>query len=89
MQAENCFMIISLKIHKYLIDFHKYFIQCGQRINPCQQDTKSHAELLNTQSHANVPDQLNTDDGVGLPVDVGQRNWEGVVAELGLLRIRF
>ena len=40
-----------------------------------------------TQSDGDVSDEFNRDNGVRLPVDVGECNWEGVVAELCLLRI--
>ena len=42
-----------------------------------------------TQGNGHISDKLDGDNGVGLPIDVGQRNWEGVVAELGLLMIRY
>ena len=42
-------------------------------------------EQLLTQSNWDISDEFNRHNCISLPVDVGESNWEGIVAELCLL----
>lgn len=55
---------------------------------PTQAKPQGFSGVHLTQSNADIPDELDSYDSIGLPVDVGQRDGEGGVAEICVLKSR-